>query len=422
MSYDRMALYFSKLKHTVAQNFLSLSLWNMALIVLSFITMPYLIRVIGLERYGLLAIAQAFIQFFTFLLDYGFNYSSVREISVNRHDAAKVSSIFSAVMMLKLIFLGIVFFIVIASCMLFSRFRNDWQLYILTFSCLIGYGLSPSFLLMGMERMKIMVYFSSSTIVFTLLIFVFVKSKDDFMMVPILNGLGSLLSAQAAHWFVRKNMHITWTFPQAKQVMCELKDGARMFFSNLLAIGHSNVRIFLVGILRGNVITAYYVVGERLLSMMVIFPLGVLTQALYPRLCHVFEKDRSRIRRLINQVQRSVNFIYLIFCCVAYLYAPKIITLICGVPAPIAIASYRLLIFSVFLTAINAFSIQWLLAAGLFNTVSRISIITGLAGMICAYPFIKIFSYQGAAYSFILILIIAFWMTWIEKKKAFSFR
>ena len=72
-------------RKTVLKNFASLSVLQAITYLLPILILPYLFRMIGPAKFGLIAFAQAFVQYFMILTDYGFSISATKEISLCLH-------------------------------------------------------------------------------------------------------------------------------------------------------------------------------------------------------------------------------------------------------------------------------------------------------------------------------------------------
>src|SRR5512139_2469360 len=69
------------------------------------ITLPYLARVLGLEKFGLLALAISAARWMEVVTSYGFEATATRDISRNRGDVRMLSEIISAVLFIKALLL-----------------------------------------------------------------------------------------------------------------------------------------------------------------------------------------------------------------------------------------------------------------------------------------------------------------------------
>lgn len=178
-----------KERKVVMNNFASLSLLQAITYILPVIIISYLFRVIGPEKFGLIAFAQAFVQYFMILTDYRFNVSATKEISLCRNEHIKVCRIFSSVMTIKialtflsLLTLGIIVYLI-------PRFRNDWMVYALSFGAVAGNTLFPVWFFQGTEKMKHIADLNIiGGIIFALFIFLFVKGPQDYLKVLFINS------------------------------------------------------------------------------------------------------------------------------------------------------------------------------------------------------------------------------------------
>ena len=125
------------------KNFTSLSLLQIANYIFPLITLPYLVRVLGPEKYGLVSFAIAFAGYFTIITDYGFNLSATQEISINRNDKERVAEIFSSVITLKIMFFIISSLIFFAILFFISQFHEHRFLFFVTFLSVLGTALFP---------------------------------------------------------------------------------------------------------------------------------------------------------------------------------------------------------------------------------------------------------------------------------------
>ena len=76
---------------TILANFSYLSLLQLFTILFPLLTYPYLLRVIGLELYGVIVFAQAIITYISLVINFGFNMSSAKEVAVHRSDREELS-------------------------------------------------------------------------------------------------------------------------------------------------------------------------------------------------------------------------------------------------------------------------------------------------------------------------------------------
>lgn len=272
----------SKDKKRLLSNFLSLSALQIFTYALPLLTLPYLVRVLGVEKYGLVMFAQSLILFFNILVDYGFNLSATREISIHRDNKDKITEIFSSVMIIK--FLILIFSIAILALIVFSFeiFYINKELYFITYLIVVGHALLPIWYFQGLEEMKyITIVNILSRVVFTAAIFLFINKEDDYILVPLLNGFGVILGSIYALYLIKKSFKQEFNFQSIKTLKIYFKDSTDFFLSRVSVSIYTSANAFVLGLFTNNTMVGYYSIAEKLYQAIQGL-YGPITQALYP--------------------------------------------------------------------------------------------------------------------------------------------
>ncbi|MDD5505323.1 MAG: flippase [Candidatus Omnitrophica bacterium] len=396
----------------VFNNFISLTTLQGVSYLLPLVVLPYLIRVIGIEKFGLIAFAQSLIQYFTILTDYGFSLSATRKISLCKDEdcQTQVSTIFSSVMTVKLLLAGLSFIILFLVISLIPKFRNDWLVYILSFGAVIGNTLFPVWFFQGKEKMGYITLINViGGILYALCIFIFIKSPEDYLLLPLLNSLLFLISGIWGLYIAFTKFKLEFIFQRYKDIKSELKTGWDIFTSTVSINAYTTTRIFAVGLLTNNVITGYFSLADRIANFIQTFPMDSFSRAVFPRINKVFARNEKRALAIMQRIQLGITSGFVFCLPIAYYIAPWIIYIVCGNENFVcgreyqeAVITLRLLLVAVFFVGANAFRVQFLLVCGKPDLYAKIHIAAAIIGSPLIFLLTYKFSYVGAALATVL--------------------
>lgn len=404
-------------RRVVMDNVVALSVLQTITYLLPILILPYLFRVIGAEKFGLIAFAQAFVQYFIILTDYGFNVSATKEISLCRDHHAKVCRAFSAVMTVKifLAFLSLVGLSIIVYCI--PKFHQDWMVYLFSFGMVAGSSLFPAWFFQGTEKMKHIAELNIiGGIVYTFSILFFVRQQNDYLMVPLINSSISLMTGVLAQYIIFRRFRISFKFQGRKNFRQQLKAGWDIFISISAINTYTSTRVFVIGLFTNNTLTGFYSIAERIANACQTFPLWSFSQAIFPRLSAIFHKNKKKAFQIMQRIQHITILISLICLPLIFFLADAVVRVVCGANYPAAVISLRLLLISVFFVSANAFRVQFLLVCGKTEIYSNIHVIMAIIGLPLIVLSTYYFSYVGTAVATIVIEAGIFMITYFTVK------
>jgi len=299
----------SKEKRVIITNFYSLGLLQIANYIFPLVTLPYLVRVLGVERYGLIAFAQAFTQYFVVLTDYGFQLSGTREVSLFRLDNNKISRIFSSITVVKGIILIFCFILLLFLVFLVPRFREERLVYIFAFGMVFDSVLFPVWLFQGMEEMRyITVRNIVAKVIFTIAIFVLIKEESDYVYVLLVNSLGLIISGLISLRIMTKRFNIVFKFPDFSQISLQVKEGWHIFLSKMAINLYTSSNTFILGLFTDNTLVGYYAAGEKIVRT-IIAMFNPVFQSLFPFFTKSAVVSEAKTARRLMKILKITFFV-----------------------------------------------------------------------------------------------------------------
>ena len=154
--------------------------------LIGLLLLPYLSRVLSVEKFGVIGFATSFCLVFQMVVEYGFQLSTTATISVHRDDKAKMSRTISTMTCTKLLLACGASAVFLACAMFVDMLRGHFVIILLFFVDSIAKALLPDAYFRGIERMKDItiraVSAKSGILVATLL---FVKGDDTLIIYPV---------------------------------------------------------------------------------------------------------------------------------------------------------------------------------------------------------------------------------------------
>jgi PST family polysaccharide transporter len=397
----RKTLYENEGK-TILNNFFSLSVIQGTNFILPLIVLPYLIKVIGLDKFGLVSFAQAFMSYFIMFTDYGFNLIATREIAVNKNDKTRLSLIVNNTLLTKIILCFFSFFLLLLIISFFPYFSEYASLYYLSFFLVVGQVLIPTWFFQGIEQMKYLTYLNLvAKIIFTVLIFILITKPADFIYVPVFYSLGNIVSGIFALGIMKKKFNIRFTYPANFRFIEELKKGWYVFLSNFSINAYINSNLFILGLFASNIVLGYYSIADKILYAFRQI-LNVFFNATYPQACQKVIISHFELRRFFKKYFYPFLLIILVLCLVLFVMAEPLTVFLAGRAVPGISFAIRLLSFVPVIICLNIPAFQTLLAYNFQKSYMIVLATFSVLNIILNLVLAPIFSMTGTAMSIIL--------------------
>jgi len=317
-------------KKILVSNFISLSFLKGVNYILPLITFPYLVRVIGIDNFGLLSFVTAIMMYFSIIVSYGFDLTATRSIAVNKENKENIIEIYSSVLIIKFLLMIISFFILMVIVFLYPKMRVNYELYILAYGMIVGQVFFPIWFFQGMEKMKYITYMNIiSKGIFTLAIFIFIHNKNDYYLVPLFTSMGYIIVGFISIYIIKYHFLINFKMQSFGTIKYYFKDGWHIFLSRFYLNLYTTTNIVLLGIFTNNIVVGYFSIAEKIVQA-----IGGLfqpaNQTLFPYLSKKYIENKIHFINMIKRISKYYVILSIIFIIISFIFRNEIILLING--------------------------------------------------------------------------------------------
>ncbi len=327
-------------KHqNLVENFFYLYVSKITNILIPLVTLPYLVRVLGIENYGLISFAQVFALLFVVFVDFGFDLSIVRIISINSDNIKKVSEIFNSVIVIKILLILISFTFYYFIINYFDKFSKDELLYLYMYGIVIGQGLFPLWFFQGMQQMKYITILNFAVkVIFLILVFLLVKTEDDYINYPILFSLSYIIVLPFAFYTIKTKFNVDFFIPSIEKLIYYTKYSSHFFASRVALRFYEGGGLFVVGLVSSDLIAGYYAIADQLRAAITSL-YSPISQALYPYI------SKEKNIKLYKKMFYAINIVNIFGLVILFVFTEDILDLLFGSHSFMTVSLIRIFVF-----------------------------------------------------------------------------
>lgn len=415
-----------KLSSKVVNNGIWMYLLQLFNTVIPLITLPYITRILGTEKYGIFSTSFNIVGYLQVIVEYGFAMSATREIALN-YTKERLNKLFSTIVFARILLLML--------CIIFSviyliiwhpdiiQILSYWLLSLMLLATVI----QENWLFQGLEDMK---YIAISNIiartVTMVLIFVYVRGADDLLIYCYLYAISPLISNLLGLCIVKCKYNIKFVKVHVGDILEEIRRGWYIFTTQFTAKVFGAIGITFLAFLDTSSTVGIFSAIQKIPNALVLM-WNPISTVLYPIASKKMKDSFFKGERFILRIRKYLLLIFLILIVLLSIFSYPIVKIAFGSSYAVNSSWLIPLLFWLLLSIDNNFwGIQILLGSGHDKEYSVCFLISVVATILFNFVFIKLWGGLGAAWApfaselLLDILLIAAVKKIENEKKSFS--
>ncbi|WP_158855810.1 oligosaccharide flippase family protein [Lunatibacter salilacus] len=345
--------FFHFLKNPALQNFIFLLVIQSSNILITLISMPILIQVLGVDQFGLISLALSVVFLANYFVDFGFSINSPREVALLQDQKPELSRIFSTLLIGKVLLAGCASGLIILLIFLFGFFEEYQTILVFSLILLFSEATNMAWFFQGMEKLKLV---SLANIVaramFLLAIILYIQHPDQAKWVNFTMGSATFVMNLAVILYAVRSFDLTWIIPKARALFDLMKGNLSLLLSNLAIFVSTKGSIIILSFFSTAEMLGMFSLAERPVMVIRLIP-SLVIQAIFPRASRLYLHEPDKFTSYVKKSYVYCIVFGLIISLLTFLLAPYIVFLLSKRNLPEAVFFLKLMAFVPFLASLN---------------------------------------------------------------------
>lgn len=390
MSRSLKANYFFNLVNSISQ------------LIFPIITFPYASRVLLVEGIGQVDFFTSIISYVTLFTCLGIPMYAVREVARVRENQNMLSLITTEILLLHAFLAILGYLVVFFLCAFVPQIHENVKLFLILSSTIFFTAIGCEWFYQGIEDFKyVAIRGILVKVISVILLFCFVKTKDDLLIYGVYNVIG-VLGGNIFN-FIRLHKYINYSELPIKNLnpLRHLKPAIHIFAYNVIISVYLQLNSVLLGFLKDAVAVGYFCAATKVLTLTMRLSSSLVT-VMIPRASNLLASNK--IEEFKSVIQKSYDYIIAISLplVIGLIFTSKsIILLLSGeefIPSILASQIVSLNILTVGISGIVG--LQVLYPLNKFNIVIISTLIGALTNVVLNILLVPIYGHYGTAFSY----------------------
>ncbi|MCW2119413.1 oligosaccharide flippase family protein [Flavobacterium sp. 7A] len=393
--------------------------------LLPLLSLPFLLNVLSKESFGIYIYALSFSQFAILLIDFGFNISVTKKITLLQNESDEINRVYWSITFVKFLFFLISSVICAIVVFLFPYLEIYRTGIFIAFISLIGSVFFPIWWFQGLNKMRTLSIINAFSKLLTYpFLFLFVKQATDHSLAIFIQSSSVLLAGLLSVVFInikyKYYKKFSFSFFKLTILKEEIKEAWPIFLSNSAISLYTNSLTVILGFYTTAAYVGLFGAIERIIRVICFGVFGPVSQASFPVIARFAVIDFNKAKYVFRLVFYGLLFL-MCFACVGFVLIEDFIIHKFFASYPNVKFLLRISILTIIPIALGGACGQLgLLALGNMEqkkVFSNIYVSVGICSIPVSLFSIYFFKVEGAIFSMMLVELIIFLLMYFYVKK-----